>query len=211
MKRVLIMDDHEIVKTGLRIFLNKLMPDAVVDDTSEENDALKKVADNAYDLVLLDINIPGSDSFGVAGEILNLRPQTNILVFSMSAESVYAKKYLALGARGYISKNATEDELTKAIHIVMKGELYISAALTQLLVEEHLGKKPMNPFDELSARELEIFQRLMSGEKNTNICSSLGLTPSTIGTYKGRMFKKLNCKNIIELNSLAKFHGMLAN
>jgi len=210
MKRFLLIDDHEIVKAGLKVFLENEFPDIAVDDACDRESALQKFGDGQYDLVLLDVNIPGTNSCKLLSEILNIEPKINILIFSMNTEVVYAKKYLQLGAKGYITKSAPVEELSNAIDAVLQNKRYINAALKELLVEDHLtGKASTNPFVDLSPRELEVFQRLMHGETPVQMCSSLNLSSSTVATYKARIFEKLNCKNILELNLLAKLHDMI--
>jgi two-component system invasion response regulator UvrY len=210
MKRILVVDDHEIIETGIKIFLENLVPGAVTDGARNGESALKKIGAVEYNLVLMDVNIPGTDSYALVTKILALRPGTNILMFTMNNEVIYAKKYLMLGVKGYISKSAPEHELANAIHTVLQNKRYISPALNELLVDDLLGKRSANPFDDLSAREMEIFQRMMRGETQVEMCASLDLSFSTVNTYKARLYKKLNCKTIAELNTLAKIYNMLA-
>jgi two-component system invasion response regulator UvrY len=209
MKRILVIDDHEIVKAGIESFIGQLIPGAITDGATNGKSALEKIASYAYDLILMDVNISGTESYGVASKILAEKPAANILMFTMSKETVYAKKYLMLGIKGYISKTASEQELANAIDKVMQNKRYISPALNELLIDDVLGKRPANPFDDLSPREMEIFQRTMRGETPAEIHANLDLSFSTINTYRIRIYKKLNCKTIIELGILAKVYDML--
>jgi DNA-binding NarL/FixJ family response regulator len=209
MKRILVIDDHEIVKAGISFLLAPLIPGLVTDWASNNDSALEKIASNVYDLISIDVNISGTNSYGLVFKILTAWPETKILVFSISSEAVYAKKYLMLGVKGYISKNAPEKELADAIRLVMQNRRYISAALNGLLIEDLLCNRAANPFDDLSTREMEVFQRIIRGETQVEMQSSLHLCSSTINTYKARIFKKLNCKTIIELSTVAGVYDML--
>jgi two-component system invasion response regulator UvrY len=199
MIKILVLDDHEIIKTGIKVLLENMIPDVITDGARNGETALK----------MIDVNIPGTDSYALVSRILALRPKTNILMFSMNNEAVYAKKYLMLGAMGYISKSAPEQVLVNAILTVLQNKRYISPALNELLVDDLLGKRAANPFDDLSAREMEIFQRMMRGETQVEMEASLDLSFSTINTYRARIFKKLKCKTIVELNTLAQIYDML--
>ncbi len=114
-----------------------------------------------------------------------------------------------LGAKGYVGKDAPEAEIKKAIETTLNDKRYISNSLSRSLTEEALGNKSFNPFDRLSPQEFKIIQYLMKGESVGEISEKLNLHTSTIGTHKARIFKKLNCKNIVDINSLAKIHNVM--
>ena len=132
-----------------------------------------------------------------------------ILMFSMNDEEVYARRYLKMGVMGYIKKDEHVDEIKKAITTVLNNKKYISMGLSQLLIEDMHSKHPENPFDSLSLREFEIAGHLIRGESVAEICQKLKLHPSTVGTHKSRIFEKLKCSNIIDLNLLAKVHNII--
>jgi len=210
MKKVLLIDDHEIVKAGLAAFLENEIPGVVIHYAGDSEPALQKINDEEYHLVVLDVNIPGVDSCKLLGEILKMAPKTIVLIFSMNNEMIYAKKYLQLGAKGYISKSAPVEDLRTAIVTVLQNKRYLNTALKELLLEDYLAGKALdNPFVDLSSRELEVFNRVMRGETTVQICDSLHLRSSTVATYKARLFEKLKCKNIVDLKLLAKLHGMI--
>jgi DNA-binding NarL/FixJ family response regulator len=130
-------------------------------------------------------------------------------MFSMNAEEVYAKRYLQLGAKGYVSKAASQEEIKCALENLINSKRYISPSLMASLTEDALGKKSNNPFNSLSPREFEIVQHLLRGESSAEICSALTLQPSTVGTHKAKIFEKLNCHNVIDLNALAKIYNVI--
>ncbi|MDQ6763946.1 MAG: response regulator transcription factor [Bacteroidota bacterium] len=209
MKNILLVDDHVIIRAGLKMFIECLIPHSVIDEAPDGNIAFEKIKQKDYDLLILDVNMPGTDSFGLVSNIMAVKPESKILMLSMNAEEIYAKKYLMLGAQGYIGKDAPEAEIKKAIETILNDKRYLSTSLSRSLTEEALGNKSFNPFDSLSPQEFKIIQYLMKGESVSEISEKLNLHTSTIGTHKARIFKKLNCKNIVDINSLAKIHNVI--
>ncbi len=209
MKSILLVDDHVIIRTGLKIFISSIIPFAQIDEADNGDTAFKKVKQQDYDMLILDVNMPGTDSFGLVENIIAVKPNSKILMLSMNPEDIYAKKYLRLGAMGYIGKDAPETEIKIAIETVLNNKRYISNSLGQVLAEQAIGKDSDNPFDRLSPQEFKITQYMMRGDSVSEISNKLHLHTSTIGTHKARIFKKLNCKNIVDLNSIARVHNVI--
>lgn len=207
--KFLLVDDHSIIRAGLKILIGDYMAHSVIEEAFDEDSAFEKVKNNEYELVILDVNMPNTDSLGLVSNILAIKPNTKILMFSMNAEDNYAKRYLKMGAKGYIRKDESELEIKRAITTVLNNKRYLSETLSRKLEEEALGNKPINPFEKLSPREFEIIQHIIRGESVGEISEKLKLHTSTIGTHKARIFEKLSCKNIIDINSLAKFYNVL--
>jgi two-component system invasion response regulator UvrY len=210
MANFLLADDHAIIRTGLKFIIENFMPDSKIDEASDGYSSFEKIKKNKYDLLILDVNMPDTDSLVLVSNILALKPEMKILMFSMYDEEVYAIRYLKRGVRGYIKKNEPVDEIKKAITTVLNNKKYISPKLSQVLIEELYSNNPENPFDSLSPREFEIVQHLIRGEPVAEICQKLTIHSSTVGTHKARIFKKLKCSNIIDLNSLAKVHNIIS-
>ena len=185
------------------------MPHSKIDEADDGDSSFEKIKKNNYDLLILDVNMPNTDSFVLVSNILALKPGMKILMFSMSDEEVYARKYLKMGVMGYIKKDEHVDEIKKAITTVLNNKKYISPGLSQILIEDLHSNNPENPFDSLSPREFEIVQHLIRGESVAEICQKLTLHSSTVGTHKARIFEKLKCSNIIDLNLLAKVHNII--
>lgn len=211
MINILLADDHAILRAGLRIFISNHFSHSIIDETDNGDAAFKKIKEKDYQLIVLDVNMPQTDSFGLVSNIIALKPASNILMFSMNAEEIYAKKYLLLGAKGFLSKTSPESEMEKALDLVVRGQRYISPELNHVLTEDILGNKSINPFEKLSDREFEIVLHLLKGETHAEICSALFLQPSTVSTHKARLFEKLKCTNIIDLLSLAKVHNVVSS
>jgi two-component system invasion response regulator UvrY len=209
MATLLIADDHFIIRTGLRLIIENFIPQSKIEEADDGASCFEKIKKNNYDLLILDVNMPNTDSFGLVSNILALKPEMKILMFSMNDEEVYGKRFLKMGVMGYIKKDEHADEIKKAITTVLNNKKYISPGLSQILIEELHNNNPENPFDSLSPREFEIVQHLIRGESVTEICQKLTLHSSTVGTHKARIFEKLKCSNIIDLNALAKVHNII--
>lgn len=208
--KFLLVDDHSIIRSGLRILIEDYMAHSEIDEAFDGDSAFEKIKGSEYDLVILDVNMPNTDSLGLVSNILAVKPDAKILMFSMNAEDNYAKRYLKMGARGYIRKDETELEIKRAISTVLNNKRYISETLSRKLEEEALGNKPNNPFESLSPREFEIIQHIIRGESVGEISEKLKLHTSTVGTHKARIFEKLNCRNIIDINTLARTFNVLS-
>src|SRR5665647_126580 len=193
MINVLLADDHAMIRAGLNILIAKHIVHSVIDEAWDGDSALKKIKEKDYKLIVLDITMPGTDSLGLVSNIIALKPEANILMFSMYAEKIYAKKYLQLGVKGYLSKSASHEEINIALDYVINAKRYISPLLNQVFTEEALGKKSNNPYDDLSPREFEIVLHLIRGESLAEICHTLNLHISTISTHKANIFRKLHC------------------
>jgi two-component system, NarL family, invasion response regulator UvrY len=208
MVSVLIADDHAVVRAGLKLVIEKILGTSTIAEAVDGDYAFGKIKNNDYDLLVLDVNMPNTDSFGLLVNILAVKPSSKILMCSMNPEEVYAKKYLQLGAKGYITKESSEEEFKNAINRILNNKIYTSSALSNLLMHQALNDTVDNPFELLSPRELEITQHLLRGESVAEISRGLNLHTSTIGTHKARIFDKLHCKNIVEISRLAKLHNL---
>lgn len=210
MPDILLVDDHSIVRTGLKLLINDFLPHTKIDEANDGESALQKVKQTNYDLVVMDVNMPHTDSFGTLQAILTVKPETKVIMFSMNAEEVYAKRYLAMGAVGYVRKDAPNEEIEKAINTVLNDKTYISPSLTQKIFSGlHSKKETENPFDKLSSREFEVVKHLSKGDSVGEISKKLNVHTSTVGTYKSRIFEKLHVHNVIELTNLARAHDLI--
>ncbi len=208
MKRFLIADDHYIVRTGVSILLQEEFLNAAIDFCSDGNAVTKMMEGGVYDLVILDISMPGLDSISLLKNIFTHYPDQKILILSMSPEEIYAKKYLQLGVKGYINKTADSAELRRAITSIINNKRYLSPRMQDILTLELLEGKKANPFDTLSTRELEVLSHLLEGKNVSQIAKLLSMHTSTAGTHKARILEKLGVSNVIELNKIAQvFHS----
>ena len=210
MPDLLIVDDHAIVRTGIKMVVQDFLAHCNVDEAEDGDSAFAKIKSRDYDLIMLDVNMPNTDSFGLVTSILSLKPEAKIIMFSMNAEEIYAKRYLKMGVMGYLRKDSPGQQIQKAIETVLNNKKYISEELSQKLLNEmHDKGEDANPFDRLSPREFEIVQHLANGESVAQISKKLSLHTSTIGTHKARIFDKLQCHNVVDINKLAKAHNII--
>ena len=203
MKKFLLVDDHVVVRSGIKLLIQQAFNPAEVDEAADGLTAMKLLSENKYDLLILDIQMPKTDSLVLMQEIKKKHPGSKVLVFSMSAENVHAKRFLKAGAKGFISKDAPLEEIVKAITQVLNNKNYISTSFAEVLANESFETKSDNPFNKLSTREFEIARLLLSGQTISSIASSIKIGVSTVGTHKARMFDKLGVTNLLELKELA--------
>ncbi|HZW71679.1 MAG TPA: response regulator transcription factor [Hanamia sp.] len=210
MPNILIVDDHIVITTGLKIVIGSFLPKSVIDVANEGDKAFEKIKHTDYDLIIMDIALPNTDSFNIVSNILAIKPNSRILMFSMSPEETFAKRYLRIGALGYINKDAPLHEIKNAIESALNNKRYLSPELQEKLTLEALSDDPHeNQFDKLSPREFEIVQHLVHGDSVSEISRKLNLHTSTIGTHKAKIFEKLKCENIVELVAMAKVHNLI--
>jgi DNA-binding NarL/FixJ family response regulator len=208
MIRLLIVDDHAIVRRGLkRIF--EMESDLVVSaEAANASDALTWVGANPVDLVLLDLTMPGTAGVDVVKQLRAMRSGLPILVLSMHAEAQVAARALRAGANGYITKDNTPEVLLQAVYRVAAGGRFVDAALVEELVFEKVILEPQ-PTSSLTDREFEVFRLLASGASVTEIAENFLLSAKTISTYKMRLMQKLGLKNNTEIIHLAIRQGLI--
>ena len=208
MKKFLLVDDHNVVRSGIKGLLVELFKPSEIMEASDGETALEILKTHEYDLIIMDIQMPKTDTLGLMDFIHIKYPEAKVLVFSMSAESIYAKRFLKAGAKGFLSKDAPLDEIKKAINLVLNNRKYISDSLATALAEESISDTPSNPFNQLSPREFEIVTLLLSGQTISEISKLLNLQVSTVGTHKARLFDKLSVNNILELKAVATSYNL---
>jgi two-component system invasion response regulator UvrY len=208
MKKFLLIDDHVVVRSGIRILLSEIYKPSEIHEAHDGESALEKIRENKYDLVMLDIQMPKTDTFGLMEFFKVKYPDLKVLVFSMSPENIYAKRFLKAGAKGFLSKDAPLEEIKKAINLVLNDKKYISESLIEMLAEGGGKGSDENLFNSLSAREFEIVSLLLTGQTISQIGNTLHLQVSTIGTHKARIFEKLKVSNILELKELANTYNL---
>ena len=205
--KFLLIDDHQVVRKGIKTLISENYQPKVIHEASDEESSLKLLKRNKYDLILMDIQMPNTDTLGLMEYINTEFPGTKVLIFSMNSENIYAKRFLKAGAKGFVSKDVAMDEIIKAINLALSNKRYISDNLLEILTSETGPNGTANPFQKLSVREFEIVRLLLAGETVNAICKLLNLQPSTVSTYKTRLLKKLSITNLLELKELYEsFH-----
>jgi len=204
-KRILIADDHTIVRTGIAVLIKTELLNVQIDECSDGDGVWKNIQSTQYDLFIMDINMPGTDSVNLLKNIFTHQPQLKVLILSMSSEEVYAKKYLQLGVMGFINKEADTTEICRAITTVMNNRKYMSPKLLEVITREAIDGTSANAlFENLSARELEVMTHLVEGKNVSEIAQILSIHISTVSTHKASILQKLNVSNVIELTRIVK-------
>jgi two-component system invasion response regulator UvrY len=208
MKKFLLADDHVVVRSGLKTVLSEAFDSTEIHEAHDGESTKEMLGNHFYDLVVLDIQMPQTNAQELLKFIHDHYPLTKVLIYSMSAENIYAKRFLKEGASGYVSKEAPLDEIKKAITMILNGRKYISDAMLDKLANDTLSGRHANPFDRLSPKEFEIASLLLSGKTLSEISESLNIHTSTAGTHKARLFEKLEVSNLLELSELAKAYNL---
>jgi two-component system invasion response regulator UvrY len=205
MKNILLVDDHAIVRKGIKSIIAEHLPSNEVDEAGSEQEIIQRMKQKQYHLILLDLQIPDTD-FSKLMEWIQVRsPEANILIFSLHAEEMYGLRCLHMGAKGFLSKSASNEEIIYAISKVLNGEKYLSQKLSELLIDSAYNPNaPENPFDRLSQREMEIVTQLEKGKSLTEISQILKIQYSTVNTYKRRIFEKLNVRSVLDLAKMVQ-------
>ncbi|MBP6611500.1 MAG: response regulator transcription factor [Paludibacter sp.] len=203
MIKVFIVDDHEIIREGLKMILKEESDILVVGEAQNGAQAIDKIRKVECDIMLLDMNMPGRNGIDLLMDIKALRPKIHILVLSIHPEDKFALKTLKSGASGYLCKDTALEELVTAIHKINSKGRYISSTLAEQLAFDVIPESDADPHDLLSNREREILIKIASGIKAKDIAEELGLSISTVFTYRLRIFEKLNVKNNVELTHYA--------
>ncbi len=206
--KLLVVDDHQIVITGIKYLLKNSFPNAVVDGALSIDILSKKLKGSQYDLLILDINIPGADTHSLIHFIKTIQKSAKILIYSMNSEEMFAKRYLQLGANGYLMKEAGEQDIIAAINKVLNGGRYLSPKILEQLSEDAFMGRSANIFDNLTPREFEILKHLVKGLGIKEIAAITNLHHSTISTHKAKIFEKTSTHNILELKEIADMHNL---
>ena len=210
MIRVLIADDHAIVRGGIRRMLEDHKDIQIVGEGGDGQEAIQKVLETDPDVILLDISMPGMDGLDVTKQLKAIDPKVRILILTMHAEEQYAPRLMKAGAMGYVTKHAVPEDLVKAIHAVHSGRRFISPTLAESMAWRYLGDKAdLTPVECLSDRELQVLCLLARGNTNREIAESLHLSVKTIDTYRSHVLGKLNLRNSAELTLFAVQNGLI--
>lgn len=211
-KKILLADDHGVVRLGLSLIIKKLRPDSIVTEVDDYQKVMNIIKDQSFDLVILDLNMPNGN-FQEALQAIKLKhPQTKVMIFSSQDESLYAIRYLKMGADGFLHKLSNEDIINRALTKMLDKGSYMSEDVKESLIFSNLRNDDntiINPLEKLTNREMEVAERLIAGEPMKEISNNLNLHASTISTYKTRIFEKLDIQSIPELIKIFDFHNII--
>jgi len=196
--RILLVDDHSVVRHGVSVLLKKNFDGVTITHAESVEDLRTKLSEK-QDLLFLDINLPGGNSTKMVEEIRSSHPDLLIMMFSAYDESRYALRYIHAGANGFLNKYSKDEEIIKAVKSILETGKYISDVVKEIILENALFKKPINPLEKLSDREIEVAELLVNGDGNLEISNKLNIQMSTVSTFKTRIFDKLGINNIVKL------------
>lgn len=209
MYKVLLADDHDLVRTGISRMLTDVADIAVVGEATSGEEAVTLCRQLEPDVVLMDVKMPGIGGLEATRRILSHQPAIKVIAVSACDDDLFPARLLQAGAAGYVAKGAPFDDVVKAIRKVMAGQRYLSAGVAENMALRRFDPGEASPFDRLSERELQITMMVVGCQKVQDISEKLHLSPKTVNSYRYRIFEKLGINGDVELTHLAIKHGMV--
>lgn len=207
--RILIADDHEVVRQGLKQMLSDEFPEVVFGETSSASETFDKAVAEDWDLVILDVNMPGRGGIESLADLKKVKPRMPVLILSMFSESEYAVRALKAGAAGYVNKGSVTKELIEAVKKAVSGARYITPALGELLAADLGWGGGSDPHHKLSDREYEVMKLIATGHSVKVIAANLSLSEKTVFTYRTRLLEKLGLESDVDVARYALRHGLV--
>jgi DNA-binding NarL/FixJ family response regulator len=199
MIRIFIADDHYLVREGFKKLIDRELGMKVIAEAKDANEVLSTIPDTEFDVMVLDINMPGKSGLDLLKDLKQIIPKVKVLILSIQPEDRFAIRALKMGAAGYITKESAPDELVKAIQKVHQGGKYVSQTLAEKLAFELDSDADRPPHEKLSDREFQVFQLIGAGKSMNEISEQLILSLSTVTTYRTRILEKMNMKTNAEI------------
>lgn len=206
MINIILVDDHPIVRKGLRQIISEQGISRLIDEASDGSEALEKISKKKYDIVILDISMPGAGGLDVLKQIIVQYPKLPVLILSMHPEEEYAVRAMRAGAMGYLTKKSAPDELGTAITRITQGRRYITSSLAEQLADVLHGEHEGAPHESLTDREYQILLMIASGKRLKEIAGELMLSPKTVSTYRGRILEKMGIRSNADIVRYAIEH-----
>ncbi len=200
---ILIADDHKLVRMGLCTIIEEEFLNAHIVEAGNAREILRELRKQKFDLMLMDLKMPDTDSFDLLEQVTKHDPAMKVLVVSLNPESIFALRCLKAGACGYIEKSTNDLDIRKAVRKVAAGKKYMSDEVMEMMTDFMRSGKSSDPFETLSKQEFVVAMHLINGLSNSKICEAMNLQASTVGTYKTKIFEKTNVKTVHELMQLA--------
>ena len=195
MMRILIADDHDIVRKGLKLILMERYPDGYFLEAGDGEELVAKAKEMDWDIIISDISMHIKTGLQALKEIKEIKPQIPILILSIYSEDLYATRAMKMGAHGYVTKDLAEEELVKAIETVLQGKKFISPTVAEKLANSLVNEVADISHKNLSDREMDVFMLLAEGQSIASIAQLLSLNASTVSTYRSRILEKMNMKS----------------
>ncbi len=209
MIKILVVDDHDLVRTGIVRILKDVKDFEVIAEVGSGEEAVDYCRKHTPDIVLMDISMPGIGGLEATRKVTRICDSAKVICISMHKDNPLPTRIMQAGAQGFLTKDAEPSEMINAIYKVQSGQKYVSLDVAQSIAIGQLNPQSDNPFEQLSERELEITMMLTRGVKVTDIAKNLSLSAKTVNTYRYRMFDKLNINSDVELTHLALRHKII--
>ncbi|HEY6502931.1 MAG TPA: response regulator transcription factor [Chitinophagaceae bacterium] len=203
MIKILIADDHAVVRKGLKQILLEEYPSAKIGEVADAESLLAEVTKDEWDIVICDMNMPGRSGLDALTQIKQLAPQLPVLIMSMYPEDQYALRVLKAGASGYLGKENIHDDVIRAVQTVQLGKKFITPTIAEKLANALGENNSLQPHETLSDREFDVFKLLASGKAVSDIAMQLSLSATTVSTYRSRIMEKMNMRTNAELTRYA--------
>lgn len=210
MIKVLVADDHPVVRRGLRDMLSEESDIVVAGEAGTAADVVRAVQGERWDVVLLDISLPGGNGIELIAEIKRARPETRVLILTGYSEEQYAVRAIKAGAAGFLTKDSADERLIEAIRRIAGGGRWISPELAETLASLVAGETSGRPHERLSDREFEVLKMLASGRTVSQVAAALGLSVKTVSTHRTRILGKMSMSTNAELTAYAVRHGLVS-
>ena len=210
MIKILIVDDHELMRTGLRHILDAEADFEVVAEASDGNEALKLARQHEPDVVLMDVKMPGGmGGIEATRRMVRLLPTIKVIALTALDDDPFPARLNEAGAVGYLTKGCPATEMMQAIRSVQRGQAYVETEVARKHMLDQWQRREPNPFEELSAREMQVAMMILEGQRTQEMSSSLSLSPKTVSTYRQRIYEKLGVTTDVDLTRLAYRHGLI--
>jgi DNA-binding NarL/FixJ family response regulator len=209
MIRVVLVDDHELVRTGFRMILAAQAGIEIVGEASDGEQGLALIRRERPDVALVDVHMPALSGIELTDRVRKHKLETRVVILTVVSEAPFPKRLIEAGASGYLTKGCAADELVRAVRQVADGRRYLSPDVAEMLAMSAIDGDKGSPFDGLSTRELDVALMLAQGQDMQHIAQKLKLSAKTVATYKYRLFDKLGIDNAVALAHLAHMHGVL--
>lgn len=209
MIRVILCDDHAMLRRGIRDTLSEAVDIRVVAEAGSYAEVREALRNHPCDVLLLDLNLPGRGGLEVLASVRESNPDIRVLIVSMYPEDQYAIRCLKAGAQGYVNKGGDPAELAKAVRTVMQGRKYVTPEVAQMLVDQLNAPADAAPHDALSEREMQTLLKIASGKRLSDIAEELMLSPKTVSVYRARLLEKLKFENNAQLTVYAIRNGLV--
>jgi len=209
--KVLVVDDHDLVRMGITRMLADISGIKVIGEAASGEDALRLARELSPQVVLMDVKMPGIGGLEATRKLLRQDPGIRVLAVTVCDEEPFPSRLLKAGAAGYLTKGAALEEMVRAIRVVASGQRYISPEIAQQLALKNLDEEKSSPFEVLSEREMQITMMIVGCQKVQEISDRLFLSPKTVNSYRYRIFEKLAIDSDVELTLLAVRHGLLSS